>query len=274
MNNETCIHGGISPVSLLQNLHHNQGGSGRHHCPTCAFEEGFILGSSNKWKNYDDYCSVLTDDEKCPQGSVASSIILKSLGVNQGGTGRHKCTNCAFKEGFKLGLLNSNSTTTSLTLVTPPKIKPTKRKRTFQPHKSTDFIKKELQNKKLGLLGEIAVLNSEIAYLTNNNRTDLANLVEHSSVVHGDGLGYDILSYDTKGNKKLIEVKTTRGAKSRPFHISRNEVERSKVDNTNFYLYRLFDFDTNSNAGEYYIVKGDLSTKLNLEAIEYLGSPI
>ena len=55
MNNETCIHGGISPTSLLESLHYNQGGSGRHRCPTCGFEEGFILGSSAKWKSYDEY---------------------------------------------------------------------------------------------------------------------------------------------------------------------------------------------------------------------------
>ena len=45
MNNETCIHGGVSPITLLSNLHHSQAGSGRHRCPTCAYEQGFILGS-------------------------------------------------------------------------------------------------------------------------------------------------------------------------------------------------------------------------------------
>ena len=53
-NNETCIHGGVSPISLLAELHNSQAGSGRHRCPTCAYEQGFNLGSSGNWKSYED----------------------------------------------------------------------------------------------------------------------------------------------------------------------------------------------------------------------------
>src|SRR5690554_6988276 len=101
MNNETCIHGGTSPINLLKELHYNQGGSGRHLCPTCAFEEGFIIGGSNNWKSYVEYCRTLIDGESCPEKSIAPKSILIRLGENQGGSGRHKCTNCAFKQGFE-----------------------------------------------------------------------------------------------------------------------------------------------------------------------------
>ena len=106
-NNETCIHGGVSPISLLAELHHSQAGSGRHRCPTCAYEQGFNLGSSGNWNSYEEYCNTLTDSEICQIGSIAPSHILSNLGDNQGGTGRHKCTNCAFKQGFEVGVLEN-----------------------------------------------------------------------------------------------------------------------------------------------------------------------
>jgi hypothetical protein len=42
-NNETCIHGGVSPISLLAELHHSQAGSGRHRCPICAYDYGLLV---------------------------------------------------------------------------------------------------------------------------------------------------------------------------------------------------------------------------------------
>jgi hypothetical protein len=62
-NNETCIHGGVSPISLLAELHHSQAGSGRHRCPTYAYEQGFNLGSSGNWNSYEKYCNTLTESK-------------------------------------------------------------------------------------------------------------------------------------------------------------------------------------------------------------------
>ena len=106
-NNETCIHDAVAPVTLLKGLHSSQAGSGRHKCSICAYERGFILGSSKQWSSYEEYCNSITDGERCQNGSIAPASILKNLGDNQGGTGRHKCTNCAFKEGFLYGILET-----------------------------------------------------------------------------------------------------------------------------------------------------------------------
>jgi len=76
MNNETCIHGGVSPITLLSNLHHSQAGSGRHRCPTCAYEQGFNIGSTGNWKSYDEYCASLVDPEVCQNGAIAPTYIL------------------------------------------------------------------------------------------------------------------------------------------------------------------------------------------------------
>jgi hypothetical protein len=58
------------------------------------------------------------------------------------------------------------------------------------------------------------------------------------------------------GNEKKIEVKTTRSDISRPFYLTRNELEVSSKNPENYYLYRLFDFDSNLNKGKYYVIAG------------------
>jgi len=274
MNNETCLHGGISPINLLDNLHFSQGRSGRHKCPTCAYEQGFILGSSNKWSSYSEYCLEIKEPETCAEGSIAPTNILTNLGENQGGKGRHKCTNCAFKEGFELGLLENNIKNIELILVPVPSIKPRHKQKTFKPHKNIDFIEKEQKNKRLGLLGELFVIKIEKDFLISKGRNDLAEKIQHISKDVGDGLGYDIMSYTLNGDVKYIEVKTTRGEITRPFYITLNEIEFSKKEKDNYYLFRLFDFDTEFNKGKYYQIKGELTQSLYLDAILFLASPI
>jgi hypothetical protein len=274
MNNETCIHGGVSPVNLLKELHHSQAGSGRHRCPTCAFEQGFILGSSKQWMSYSNYCLSLNNKEVCINGSIAPANILKDLGENQGGTGRHKCTNCAFKDGFQVGVLESKIGNIKLKLVEAPKTKLNSKKHNFTAFKNTDFIEKELKNKRLGYLGELFVIQNEKEILIQKGRKDLADKIQHSSEEVGDGLGYDILSFEENGNEKFIEVKTTRGEINRPFYLTKNEIEFSKINKSNYYLHRIFDFDTNLNVGKFYQIQGDINIALNLDAILYLASPI
>ena len=273
MNNETCIHGGVAPVSLLKNLHDSQAGSGRHRCPTCAYEQGFILGSSKKWSTYTEYCRDLKEGEECQIGSIAPTSILKKLGINQGGSGRHKCTNCAFKEGFEVGILENKIDNIKFELFPAPQNIVTKPNRNFRAVKDVDFIKLEIANKRLGLLGELFVIQIERNHLIKNNRRDLADLIEHTSKEIGDGLGYDILSYTTKGDKKYIEVKTTRGEINRPFYLTKNEIEFSQKESNNYYLYRIFDFDTEKNVGKLYKVKGNIIDTLKLEPILYLAIP-
>ena len=193
-NNETCIHGGVSPNSLLTELHHSQAGSGRHRCPTCAYEVGFYLGSSGEWKSYEEYCSKLSDSEICQNGSIAPKNILINLGNNQGGSGRHKCTNCAFKKGFEVGIFENDLVDISLEIVSAPINKSIQVDNTNSNHSKIDFIDQEIRNKHLGLIGELFILKSEIEFLKLNKKDDLAKKVRHVSVEIGDGLGYDILS--------------------------------------------------------------------------------
>ena len=70
----------------------------------------------------------------------------------------------------------------------------------------------------------------------------LSERVEQVSRTRGDGLGYDVLSFDESGKERFIEVKTTAFGKETPFYVSRNEVAFSECESAQFHLYRLFEF--------------------------------
>ena len=70
----------------------------------------------------------------------------------------------------------------------------------------------------------------------------LAQRVERVSATRGDGLGYDILSFETSGADRLIEVKTTAYGQETPFFVSRNELAFSREQGTSYHLYRVFTF--------------------------------
>jgi len=58
----------------------------------------------------------------------------------------------------------------------------------------------------------------------------------------GDGLGYDIRSFEPDGSERFIEVKTTSFGQRTPFFVSANEVSFAHDHAPQFHLYRLFDF--------------------------------
>lgn len=105
-----------------------------------------------------------------------------------------------------------------------------------------DFVRLEANKKELGLAGELAVLDHEQRRLWTSGHNTLAERVEHVSVTQGDGLGFDILSYNSDGSERLIEVKTTRRADTWPFVATRNEVALSAEVPEQFHLYRVYGF--------------------------------
>lgn len=72
--------------------------------------------------------------------------------------------------------------------------------------------------------------------------------------------------------EKYIEVKTTTKNKETPFFISANEIEFSKSYSSQYYLYRVFDFDWENNKGKFYILKGDISKQLKLTPKQFIAS--
>lgn len=77
----------------------------------------------------------------------------------------------------------------------------------------------------VGEAGEKFVVRSEKKRLIRLGRPDLADRVHRVSESHGDGLGYDVISYTKEGIRKFIEVKATKGNRISEFFISRNELE-------------------------------------------------
>ena len=105
-----------------------------------------------------------------------------------------------------------------------------------------DPVERDFRNRKLGEAGEEFVFNSEIEGLRAEGRTDLAQRVSWASKEEGDGLGFDIKSFDLKGREKFIEVKTTVGSSRTPFFMTRNEKSFAEECDDRYRIFRLYDF--------------------------------
>ena len=102
---------------------------------------------------------------------------------------------------------------------------------------------RDARNRALGTAGEEFVVEVERRRLHEAGHRDLAKKVEWVARDEGDGAGYDVRSIDlATGDDLLIEVKTTRGAKTTPFFVSRNEEEVSRQRSEAWRLYRVFEF--------------------------------
>ena len=86
----------------------------------------------------------------------------------------------------------------------------------------------------------------------------------------GDGLGYDIQSFNADGSPRLIEVKTTGLGKDFPFIVTANEVRVSGRDADRYQLYRLFNF---GRAPHVYMLRGDLTQVCRLDPRQYWARP-
>ncbi|MDO8464748.1 MAG: DUF3883 domain-containing protein [Gallionella sp.] len=131
-------------------------------------------------------------------------------------------------------------------LVDAPKLATTAREpnqhyRLPSPQKR-DYFEREARNTALGSAGEEFVLNFERFRLHNLGHKVLADKVEHVADTRGDGLGYDILSFEPSGRERFIEVKTTTFGKETPFFVSRGEVRFAQEHTEEFHLYRLYEF--------------------------------
>ena len=130
-----------------------------------------------------------------------------------------------------------------------------------------DFAQRDAQNRQLAKLGEEFVVCLEQHRLRGVGRDDLAEKVAWVAVTIGDGLGFDVLSFDDLDeSEKLIEVKTTGLGKYFPFYVTINEVRCSEDVADRFHLFRVFDFGRSPRV---YILTGSLRTTCQLEAIQF-----
>lgn len=105
-----------------------------------------------------------------------------------------------------------------------------------------DYLAREARNQSLGRAGEEFVVHYERWRLIERGKQWLADQVEHTSKVRGDGAGYDVLSYEEDGRERFIEVKTTAYPKETPFFITHGEIAFANAYELEFRLYRVFEF--------------------------------
>lgn len=129
-----------------------------------------------------------------------------------------------------------------------------------------DVAERDARNRALGRAGEERVLAHERASLLAGGRTDLAERIRWVSQVDGDGAGYDILSFDTDGNDRLIEVKTTNGWERTPFYITRNELAVAEERRASWRLVRLWNFTRDPRA---YELQPPLEAHVSLMAMSF-----
>ena len=132
-----------------------------------------------------------------------------------------------------------------------------------------DYFERESRNRSLGNAGERFIVQYEQWRLETAGFGQLANQVDHVAETQGDGLGYDVLSFETDGRKRYIEVKTTAHDAATPFFVSSNELAFAQEQSERFRLYRLFHFRT---APKFFELSGQIDQHCHLDPATYKAS--
>ncbi len=119
----------------------------------------------------------------------------------------------------------------------------------------------DARKRNIGRRGEEFVLYLERRRLTQLGRPDLAGRVVWAADKLGDGLGYDIESFDDAGTPIVIEVKSTDQGKTTPFLLTRRELDVADARGSAFRLYRVFNL---RDAPRLYELRGPLSACCDL----------
>jgi Domain of unknown function (DUF3883) len=113
-----------------------------------------------------------------------------------------------------------------------------------------DPVMRDFRAREIGAAGEKMVFEHERASLHQNGFPELARKVSWVSKELGDGAGYDVMSYDSDGREKFIEVKTTVGSSTTPFLMTRNEKDFADEADDRYRIARIFDFRRQPRAFE------------------------
>lgn len=136
------------------------------------------------------------------------------------------------------------------------------------PARHVDYVALEASNRSLGTAGEEFAVRYEVARLLSLSQDRLAGKVEHVSRTRGDGLGFDVLSFDASGRERFIEVKTTAYGSSTPFFVTRAEVGLSRDVGEQFQLYRTFEFRRRPRL---YCKVGPIEQSFSLEPSQFVA---
>ncbi len=145
--------------------------------------------------------------------------------------------------------------------------KPTSKPWLSRKARKIDFAERDAANRRLAKLGEQFVVDLERYRLKAAGRDDLAQRVVWASQDIGDGLGFDILSFDdADDSERMVEVKTTGLGKFFPFYVTSNEVRCSEDIPQQYNLFRVFNF---GHVPRLYILHGSLRELCQLDPVLY-----
>lgn len=132
-----------------------------------------------------------------------------------------------------------------------------------------NYIELEQANQSVGRTGESIALDYERWRLIQAGKENLANKIEWVSQTQGDGLGFDILSKNTNGTDRYIEVKATKLTKEAPFYFSALEYDFSKRQRSSFFLYRVFNLKAEPKL---FIANGAYDEFCNMRPTQFKGT--
>lgn len=145
--------------------------------------------------------------------------------------------------------------------------------------KSTNqYINEYIKKQYIGVIGEYLVYKHEKEILKKSEIKELREKsyeVEWSSKIYGDGLGYDIKSYEIRNGdivEKYIEVKTT-SSDDKNFEVTIPEVEKSiKLNHSGIYVVaRVYNLDIQNRKALYYYEYGKIEDKYLLTPKSYIA---
>ena len=145
--------------------------------------------------------------------------------------------------------------------------------------RKTDYINIQKIKKEIGEFGEKLILSLEKTRLIKKGYKSLAQDIEWTSIEKGDGLGFDIKSFDVDENGKIInkyiEVKTTLN-QDKPFEISLNEIEKAEELNKNgkYIIARVYNINFENKTYNYYFTEGVIEQSYVLKPILFRASKL
>lgn len=129
-----------------------------------------------------------------------------------------------------------------------------------------DYGRLQEESRRVGALGEELVMAYERYRLRDAGRPDLAGTVQWVAKEIGDGLGYDVLSFELSGEELYIEVKSTSLAAETPFYFSSAELDFARRHLQTYALYRVSQVD---DSPQFFVLRGPEITNLEMVPVTY-----
>jgi hypothetical protein len=128
----------------------------------------------------------------------------------------------------------------------------------------------DARNRDLGRAGEEFVVGFERHRLEKAGRNDLAKDVRWVSDLDGDGYGFDVQSFETDGQQRLLEIKTTCGNERTPFWMTKRECDVAAEQGGIYRVRRVFHF---RNEVKMFDIAPPLEPRLLLTPATFMAAP-